>query len=675
MKHTCVFMFVFFILAAAAGADVIYQEDFGGSSEELLNGRAPAIAPEGVTWVAGEDFKANGDIVWSGTNGGSTAYLPFEPQSGRVYVLSTTINITEGSSSWGALGFTRTQEDPDSRFFSDADADPVYWMISRHPDAGTDNSFVGPDTAGADTSTTISANNLKIILDTTSPTWVVKWIFNDTYTREVNVDENLKSYFNYVILGTTNDTNGSISSFSLEETIYTPWNPSPADGAKKTDTEVAFSWNQADDPNIIEHSLRYIAYDLDNLPSNPSVEDPGATEIVVSDTTDPVQYPASGTVTFPMDSLVLWRVEHILSGGGDIAGNEWEFEIVSYPVITQHPEDATGSPGDTVEFSVQVESYTPAHYKWYKSEDQANDTPADDVEVGNDAATLTLENIQEDKIGYYYYCEVSNSSGTTVVSEAAYLIPPDEVGLVAWYKFEDNLINSVDGSDDAGDWGTASYVSNGVAGKAYSKEADGAIAIPRYIQDSFTIEFWIKTTETAGTGTYWHDGLGLVDGWDGGTAGDDFGTTLLGDNFAFGVGGDPSTTITSTSSINDGEWHYCVATRDHNTGQMRVFVDGSMEASAIGPAGPKTDPSGLRIGKTLAWENYLAGQFDEVKLYTRAISEFEVAQKYHEITGEQVCIGSEQPKSDINGDCVVDFIDFAIFAESWLYDGTYPPVE
>jgi hypothetical protein len=51
----------------------------------------------------------------------------------------------------------------------------------------------------------------------------------------------------------------------------------------------------------------------------------------------------------------------------------------------------------------------------------------------------------------------------------------------------------------------------------------------------------------------WWSGEGLVDGEVAGGM-DDFGISLAGNGAAFGVG-NPDTTITSTSAVNDGQWH------------------------------------------------------------------------------------------------------------------------
>src|SRR6202035_4419384 len=113
----------------------------------------------------------------------------------------------------------------------------------------------------------------------------------------------------------------------------------------------------------------------------------------------------------------------------------------------------------------------------------------------------------------------------------------------------------------AGPSGTGSY--------AFDGNTD-AIHVPRPVQDDFTIALWVKTTQKGGEG-HWFAGAGLVDGEVAGVT-NDFGTALVGDVFAFGVG-KPDTTIKSTSIINDGRWHHVAAARNRTTGALQVFVD------------------------------------------------------------------------------------------------------
>jgi hypothetical protein len=111
-----------------------------------------------------------------------------------------------------------------------------------------------------------------------------------------------------------------------------------------------------------------------------------------------------------------------------------------------------------------------------------------------------------------------------------------------------------------------------------------------------------------------------VDGEVGGSA-DDFGTALVGNQFAFGMG-NPDMTIVSTAAINDGSWHHVAATRNSIDGQMRIFVDGALQTTAIGPTTPRTAAPSLRIGsiQTGSGAGFLAAAFDDVRLYNYVLN-------------------------------------------------------
>jgi len=78
-------------------------------------------------------------------------------------------------------------------------------------------------------------------------------------------------------------------------------------------------------------------------------------------------------------------------------------------------------------------------------------------------------------------------------------------------------------------------------------------------------------------------------------AADDFGVSLVGNKAAFGIG-NPDTTISTTSAVNDGLWHHVTATRDSVGGAMNLYFDGALQATTTGPQGAKAAPPALRIG-------------------------------------------------------------------------------
>ncbi|HEY4415161.1 MAG TPA: LamG-like jellyroll fold domain-containing protein [Verrucomicrobiae bacterium] len=149
------------------------------------------------------------------------------------------------------------------------------------------------------------------------------------------------------------------------------------------------------------------------------------------------------------------------------------------------------------------------------------------------------------------------------------------------------------GNNGAVNGGTA-WSSNGhVAGCLNFNGANGYVRISNPVSTDFSISMWVKTAQTGGSGQ-WYNGMGLVDG-DVSFSVNDFGTALVGNKFAFGTG-NPDTTIFSTTPINDGAWHQCVATRQQDGGALSLYVDGVLQATGAGNTNVLNASSTLRFG-------------------------------------------------------------------------------
>jgi hypothetical protein len=178
----------------------------------------------------------------------------------------------------------------------------------------------------------------------------------------------------------------------------------------------------------------------------------------------------------------------------------------------------------------------------------------------------------------------------------------------------------------AGPGGTAAFEFDGGA---------DSVHVPRVVKDDFTIAFWVKTTQKGGSGN-WYLGAGLVDGEVAGVT-DDFGTALVGDSFALGVG-KPDTTITSTTAINDGRWHHVAATRSRTTGSIQVFVDGKPEASGKAGTQALSAPPHLTIGRLQTDINPFKGSLADVRIYERVLTDDELA-TLSRSTGKETAAG------------------------------------
>lgn len=194
----------------------------------------------------------------------------------------------------------------------------------------------------------------------------------------------------------------------------------------------------------------------------------------------------------------------------------------------------------------------------------------------------------------------------------------------SWYPMEKTLQDASGNGHDGSPSGNPVYIAGKLGSGAIQFEGSSSYAVmPHVASNHFTISFWIKTTSTGG-GPQWWAGKGLVDGEIAGNY-NDFGVALVGNKAALGIG-NPDLTIASTTPINDGLWHHVTATRDSVNGQMRIYVDGRLEAEAIGPLGVRDAPPQLRLGAIQAgWAGgFLAGALDDVQVFDRTFSPAEI---------------------------------------------------
>jgi hypothetical protein len=132
--------------------------------------------------------------------------------------------------------------------------------------------------------------------------------------------------------------------------------------------------------------------------------------------------------------------------------------------------------------------------------------------------------------------------------------------------------------------------------------------VPADISSDFTLEFWLKASpgENASSSctpgdVNWIYGNIILDRdiYGDGDYGD-YGVSLSGGRIAFGVAqGSNAQTICSTANVADGMWHHIALTRDGSTGQMRIFVDGILDATGSGPIGDIS----YRDGRTTSYPN------------------------------------------------------------------------
>mgnify|MGYP003312083269 CR=1 FL=1 len=108
----------------------------------------------------------------------------------------------------------------------------------------------------------------------------------------------------------------------------------------------------------------------------------------------------------------------------------------------------------------------------------------------------------------------------------------------------------------------------------------------------------------------------------------DFGTSLAAARFRFGTG-QTDVSITSTTSITDGVWHFCVATRDKPTGQIKIYVDGNLEGEDTGGTNSLTTPNNIRFGSLQTQIRYFQGSLDNIAIWDTTLTAEAITELYN----------------------------------------------
>ena len=148
--------------------------------------------------------------------------------------------------------------------------------------------------------------------------------------------------------------------------------------------------------------------------------------------------------------------------------------------------------------------------------------------------------------------------------------------------------------------------------------------------DSFTIEYWMKTTEASvvvaigrdnasSNGLHWWAGM-----WTDGHV-----RFYLRDN---GNNGLNEGMLNSINPLNDDNWHHIVVVRDGSSGISRLYIDGTEEDNATYTYPNNfADTVPVNIGYLInngTANNYFNGSLDEIAVFATALSPTDIEQHY-----------------------------------------------
>ena len=384
------------------------------------------------------------------------------------------------------------------------------------------------------------------------------------------------------------------------------------------------------------------------------------------------------------ETTYYWRVDSAGNGGGGSCppddyvkdangiGDLWTFtttgldaEILAQPLSEVLPAG--------VQAVFQVETSQADTIEWYKV------GQAQALQSGGD---ITIEPIDGDGIGILrisnpegnegeYYCIVSNAY-SQLESDSVFLYTEK---LLAHWKFEENLYDEVNGSNDGSAPVEPNYVDSVAiqAGKAadltgskFVRVEDSAIGI----LPKMTVSLWMKANTVEGGGV--QAALLRADGAGGDNVDGSVSMRLNSGNIEIRVQGVENLW---DAEPQPGLWYHYVGTYDSvDESRMRLYINGVQEGEAfVDERGAEAlaHISSLTIG---GWNDGTGivqpfdGQIDDVRIYNYELTPLEIASLYTDWVDAAICLGlSPQAQAvDLVEDCRIDLADVAVLAAQWL---------
>ncbi|MFZ0033784.1 MAG: LamG domain-containing protein, partial [Sedimentisphaerales bacterium] len=120
-------------------------------------------------------------------------------------------------------------------------------------------------------------------------------------------------------------------------------------------------------------------------------------------------------------------------------------------------------------------------------------------------------------------------------------------------------------------------------------------------------------------------------------------------------------------------WHHVAGTYDGN--EVKLYIDGVLKATTAHSGTIGTNTYNVNIGTNSQYpERLYNGLIDDVRIYDKALSQAEIASI---MAGGLGSVSNYHPlmsPADLYrvGPIVINFTDFAVFADNWLKEKLWP---
>ena len=211
--------------------------------------------------------------------------------------------------------------------------------------------------------------------------------------------------------------------------------------------------------------------------------------------------------------------------------------------------------------------------------------------------------------------------------------------LVLMYNFDNiaslgedsSTVVDMSGNGNSGSVTQATWTSLGKYHGAFDFDGNGdyiscSADLNQWLGGTASLSVWIKTTQT-----------GDLDPWDSPTitgfeeagGGNDIFWGFIDNNGKIGIQAGNTEGAKTASAVNDGSWHHIAMTRDSTSGEVKIYLDGSLSGTATSDSGQKTS-SFYSIGRLEdgAANVYYDGLIDEARIWDSELNSEQIYQLY-----------------------------------------------
>lgn len=285
-----------------------------------------------------------------------------------------------------------------------------------------------------------------------------------------------------------------------------------------------------------------------------------------------------------------------------------------------------------------------AAFKIERSTDGTNFTQIDTASAN---ATTYTDTTASPSTLYYYRVRATNVIGDSAYTNVAQATTSASTGPVNLYHFDagsgTTAVDSVGGNTGTlsgtplPTWvtpgkvgaGALGFSGNGTYNATGQSVVTTASSLTPVLGSTATLDAWFKTTQV-GNNTHWQ--APAITGVEQAGGGNDINWGTLDASGHIGLFVGDSGGVYSTSVVNDGQWHNVAMTRDATTGNVQIYIDGTLQGSGTFDTGAKTsliNTIGALLdvdggGQTRTGDNYFNGSLDEVRIYNQVLSANEI---------------------------------------------------